>query len=551
MVQTQRKFSYDAAKVLLLIVITSFVYGNTIDNQFVFDDSRIYLNPNIRLTSLDFQSVAAAWRNIEPKTRPLANLSFALNYYFHQDEVRGYRLVNIAIHAITGIFLFLLVRTTLNLPGLRSRYGAYGWLPFVAALVWLVHPVQTQSVSYTVQRMNSLAAMFYVIALFAYIQGRLAAGWRRKLSLFGCAAGSGLFSLWSKEIALTLPFFMILYDWYFLRDLATGWLKKYGFWAGCGLGLLGLAAFFFYLGTAPLDALLAGYGHRDFTLGERLFTEARVVVFYLSLLILPLPGRLNLDHHFLISRSWLDPTNTALSLLALVLLATLVVYLARRHRLLSFGIIWFLGNLAIESTVVPLELVFDHRLFLPSMMLIVALAAFVREQLPDNYAAPAAAVVMVLLLSFWTFQRNQVWAGPITLWDDCAAKSPDKARVHSNFGVALKRAGRLAEAEGRFRKTVELDPSFFEAYNNLGNIMIIRGRLAEAESFYRQALAVKPDNPVLHVNLGNALMDMWRLEEARGHYRKAMLLQPGYREARTSFFRVNRLIKAREEGVGR
>ncbi|MFN2365646.1 MAG: tetratricopeptide repeat protein, partial [Desulfurivibrionaceae bacterium] len=97
----------------------------------------------------------------------------------------------------------------------------------------------------------------------------------------------------------------------------------------------------------------------------------------------------------------------------------------------------------------------------------------------------------------------------------------------------------------------ELDPSFFEAYNNLGNIMSIRGRPVEAESFYRQALAVKPDNPVLHVNLGNVLMDMWRLEEARGHYRKAMLLQPGYQEARTGFFRVNRLIKARAGGVGR
>jgi hypothetical protein len=125
---------YGTAKILLLIVITCFAYSNTIDNQFVFDDSRIYLNPHIRLTSLDFQSVAEAWRNIEPKTRPLANLSFALNYYFHQDEVRGYRLVNIAIHAITGMFLFLLVRTTLNLPGLRSRYGAYGWLPFVGTL---------------------------------------------------------------------------------------------------------------------------------------------------------------------------------------------------------------------------------------------------------------------------------------------------------------------------------------------------------------------------------------------------------------------------------
>ncbi|MDF1578576.1 MAG: tetratricopeptide repeat protein [Desulfurivibrionaceae bacterium] len=542
--RSQKKpYGFVGVQILLLAIFTAIIYANTIDNQFVFDDSRIYLSPHVRLTSLDFQSVAAAWRNIEPRTRPLANLSFALNYYFHQDEVRGYRLVNIAIHAVAGIFLFLLLRTTLNLPGLRTRYAAYGWLPFVGALLWLAHPVQTQSVSYTIQRMNSLAAMFFVIALFAYARGRLAAGWPARVALFGCAAGAGLFSLWSKEIALTLPFFMVLYDWYFLRDLAVGRLRKYGLWAGGALGLLGLAAIFFYFGQAPLDALLAGYAGRDFTMGERLLTEARVVVFYLSLLVLPLPGRLNLDHHFLVSRSWLDPTNTALALLGLALLAILAVRLARRQRLLSFGIIWFLGNLAIESTVVPLELVFEHRLYLPSMLLLAALAAFVRERLPDNHAPPAVALVLVLLLSFWTCQRNQVWAGPLTLWRDCAAKSPDKARVHGNFGVALKRAGRLEEAETHFRTTVALDPAFFEAYNNLGNLMAMRGRPREAEPFYRRALAIKPDNPVLHVNLGNALMDMWRLEEARDHYRRAMLLHPGDREARANFFRVERLIK--------
>jgi hypothetical protein len=275
-----------------------------------------------------------------------------------------------------------------------------------------------------------------------------------------------------------------------------------------------------------------------------------VLIFYLSLLFLPLPSRLNLDHHFMLSRSFLDPANTLLSLIMLALLLVLAILTARRQRLLSFAIIWFLGNLVIESTVIPLELVFEHRLYLPSVMVIVAITAFIRERVPDRHMGGAVAVVVLIpILSLWSYQRNLVWADPVTLWSDCAKKSPDKARVHSNFGVALKRAGRLKDAEARFRKTVELDPSFFEAYNNLGNIMYMEDNLDEAETFYRRALVVKPDHPLLHVNLGNVLMAMWRLEEAREHFRKALLLSPGYSQARTNLSRVDSLIKARRKMV--
>jgi tetratricopeptide (TPR) repeat protein len=531
------------------VLITSFAYSNTLHNQFVFDDSRIYLNPHIRLTRLDLAGLANAWQKSEPRSRPLANTSFAVNYFFHQDRVFGYHLVNIAIHIMTGIILFLLLKTTLDLPGLRSRYQSMGWVPFVGALLWLVHPVQSQSVTYIVQRMNSMAAMFYLLALYAYVRGRLAGRWWWKLGCFGGAAGAGLLAFWSKEIALTLPFFLVLYDWYFLQDLAGGWLKKHGLLVGGVLGLLVAATFFFYYGGDPLKGLLAGYAGRDFTLTERLLTETRVVIFYLSLLFFPFPGRLNLDHDFAISQALLAPPNTILSLAALLLLLAAAVLLARRQRLLSFGLIWFLGNLAIESTVVPLEISFEHRLYLPALFLIPALVAFWRENLPDNYGNLLAVAVLVLVLTFWTHQRNLVWANPVSLWSDCAAKSPAKARVHGNLGVALKRAGRLVEAEGHFRETIRLDPAFFEAYNNLGNIRSLQGRSAEAAAFYAQAIALKPDIVTLHVNLGHALEDLWRLAEARESYAKALKLAPGDVAARAGYYRVGRML-ASNRGQG-
>lgn len=536
-------FALECLKVLLLALITAAVYSNTLNNQFVFDDSRIYLNPHIRLSTLDLDGLANAWQESEPRSRPLVNTSFAINYFFHQYQVQGYHLVNIAIHIITGIFLFLLIKTTLSLPALAGKYQ-WGWLPFLSALIWLVHPVQTQSVTYTIQRMNSMAAMFYVIALLAYVRGRLSGHLWRKILLFGLAIMGWLLALWSKEIAVTLPLFVCLYDWYFIQDLECGWLKKYGLLIGGVFCLLLLATLLFYFGNDPFSSLLAGYGSRDFTLGERLLTEIRVVIFYLSLLVLPLPSRLNLDHDFAISQSLFAPINTILSLAALCLLLGLVVYLARRQRLLSFGILWFFGHLVIESTFVPLEIIFDHRLYLPSMILIPAGLVFWRECLPDSSGRILLVAALVLVLSFWTYQRNRAWADPVALWSDCTQKSPDKARNHSNLGVALKRAGRLAEAESHFLTTVRLDPSFFEAYNNLGNIRVIQGRLAEAVLFYAKGLEIKSDSVLLHINMGHTLSNLWRLDEAWEHYKKALVLAPGNVEAKNGFYRVGRARSA-------
>lgn len=548
--EPEHDFIFSIVKILFLALFTFLVYSNTLHNQFVFDDSRIYLNPHIRLTTLDFQGLSNAWLNSEPKTRPVANTSFALNYFFHQDKVLGYHLVNISIHVITGIFLFLLLTTTIHLPTFSSGKQRLEWLPFLSVLLWLVHPVQTQSVTYTIQRMNSLAAMFYVIALFSYVQGRLAVKWRSRAIFFGGAVGAGLLALGSKELAWVLPIFIVLYDWYFIQDLDCTWLKKYTLPFSAIIILLVMTSFYFYYGKNPFTSLMLSYTGRDFTLIERLLTESRVVIFYLSILFFPSPDRLNLDHDFALSRSLLTPSSTLLSLVTLALIFGIAVMMARRHRLLSFGIIWFLGNLFIESSLIPLEIVFEHRLYLPSTMLIVALLAAVLEYLPNRRANLSMAVVLVILLSVWTFQRNQIWADPLSLWSDCVKKSPQKARGHSNLAVALKKKGQLDAAEFHFQKTIEIDPTFFEAYYNLGNIMILRGKSDRAIAYYRKSIAIKPNHPVLHVGLGNALMNKWQLEEARAEYKKALAIQPGNRDAKTNFLRVNRMIQSLPKPAG-
>ena len=217
----RRIYEYEGLLFSFLALVVILLYVETLTGPFIFDDKpNILENSHIRLTKLTVTDLArAAFKSPIPR-RPLANISFALNYYFHGYNPVAYHLVNILIHILNGIVLFLLAKTTLRTPSLRSDYETYRWIPFFTALLWLVHPLQTQSVAYIVQRMNSLATLFYLLSILLYAKSRLESKDRpRKLLLAGCIL-SGLFALASKEISATLPFFLLLYEWYFVQDLS-------------------------------------------------------------------------------------------------------------------------------------------------------------------------------------------------------------------------------------------------------------------------------------------------------------------------------------------
>lgn len=532
---------HGCAALLLLVILPAIVYSNSLSGPFIFDDSRIYNNPHIRLVSLSPESLKVAALESEPRTRPVVNLTFGLNYYFQQYNVTGYHAVNLLIHIFTGVLLYFFIRTTLSLPILENRYGPGRWLPLAATLLWSLHPIQTQSVTYIIQRMNSMAAMFYLLAMLCYVRGRLQHEAWRKWLLFAGSLAAGLLALGSKEMAATLPFFILLYEWYFFQDLRPVWLRKRFFYLVAAVALLaGLS--YLYLGDQPLAALLGRYDTREFTLLQRVLTEFRVVVFYFSLLLFPHPSRLNFDHHFLLSDSVIAPSATLAAVVIVGGLFGLAVYLARRERLLSFCILWFFGNIIIESSVVGLEIIFEHRNYLPSMLLLL-LAVLLADRLLRGAKLKMAVLLSVLLLfSAWTYERNFVWSDRITFWSDCAEKSPNKARPHNNLGVALKVQGRLAEAAEHYLATIRLDPGFTEAYYNLANILKLQGRLDEAIQYYRRAVRLAPDNAQVRNSLGNTLYDAWRLEEAMAEYGEALRLNPGLMDARINLQKVRQLI---------
>jgi Flp pilus assembly protein TadD len=556
---------YETLFLLSLALIVILIYTNTLGSPFVFDSrNNIETNPHIRLSKITLNGLAEAAFKNPLKQRPLSNISFALNYYLHGYNVVGFHVVNILIHISTGFLLYFFVKSTFRTPALKSRYGNYMWISFFTAAVWMVHPLHTQSVSYIVQRMTSLCTMFYILSILLYARFRFSGHQRNKWWLFlGCIL-AGALALASKQIAATLPVFIIAYEWYFFRDLDLKWLKNHiPLLTGCLLlaAVIALAL----LGNNPLDRILEGYKSRDFTLTQRLLTEPRVIIFYLSQLLWPHPSRLNLDHDFPLSNSLMDPMTTFFAIFTIASLIGLAVATARKQRLFSFCILWFFCNLVIESSIVALEIIFEHRTYLPSMAfsLIVALVAY--RWVKPTWLQTVLLCTMVTVGAIWTYERNAVYSDRITFWQDCVNKSPRKARPHNNLGVALAdqgyhneaikkyhkaleidplyqdpianiglslaQQGKIKESITQFLKALEINPEDSKTLNNLGASLIVEKRYAEAIQRLSEALTLNPYYSQAHNNMGVALQHQDRFEEAINHFSTAVLLDPNYTRA--------------------
>ena len=519
--------------IALLAVVGCLVYANTLNVPFHFDDEVNIQHEALKLEALDKEQVLRALGGGALVARPVSNFSFALNYFIGENRVQGYHLVNIFIHVCAGIFLFLLLRATLTLAPNRDRYPRAMAIALMAALIWAVHPLGTQSVTYIVQRMNSMAAMFFVLALLLYVKGRqrqLAAE-RRQSALpawawFLASAVAGLLAVGSKEIAATLPFFIFLYEWYFFQDLRWTWLRGKLLWlAGVLTAILGLA--FAYTNGMLLDKILNSCSNRDFTILERVLTQFRVIIHYLTLLIYPNPDRLALDYDFPVSTSLLSPLTTLYSLLGLLALLVLAVLLARRERLLSFCMLWFFGNLLIESSVICLEIIFEHRTYLPSMFLILLVVALAYRISNNHRLVALPLALLIALLACWTWERNKVWQTSETLWTDSVRKHHGKARPYVNLGNALMEIGKLAEAEKAFKRSLVIDPEAQIAHSNLAGLLFRQGREEEAGVHYQEAVRLKPDFVAARVGFGTYLRKRGEYQAAVEQFRAALSVTPG------------------------
>lgn len=507
-----------------IIIVGLLTYANTFSCPFVLDDlTNIVDNPYTMVTDITFGQVANILKSRE-LFRPVANATFALNYRIHGHQVYGYHVVNLLIHLLTAILLFLVARQAAVLCCLESRY-----FPLLAALLWMTIPVHTQSVTYIVQRMTSLAALFYLLSLYCYIRARLiqrshpghegsAVPW------FIACVLAALLGLTAKETTAFLLLFILIYEWYFLQNLDRRWIRRQYKWI-LALAVISLTVTFIYLEGRPVEKIFSAYDQYPFTMAQRLLTQPQVVIYYISLLACPHPARLNLDYDFPLARSLFDPF-TALSLAALTGLAAAAVYTAQRHRLLSFAILWFLGNLAIESSFLGIEIFYEHRTYLPSIFPVIVLTSCLLHRTRAKQAMAALIILMTIIFGTWTFQRNTVWRNSIDLWLDSAKKAPGNDRPFSHLGLAYGRSGKnLPLAIKNLHTALELcqrrwgEKHAMTAIHcyNLGEIYRITQDHDQAVKYYRQALTLLDQASGLsHPGIAAIYNDLAAMQKAGG-----------------------------------
>jgi hypothetical protein len=353
----------------LIIGVAWVAYSNTFYVPFQFDDRpNITDNPNIQIKVFTLDRIEQLVKNTYKETiRIFSYFTLALNYYFGELNVFGYHLVNFMIHVASGIFLYWFLLLTFHLPSLKEKYGSISYkVALFTSLIFISHPIQTQSVTYIVQRMASMAGMFYLLSMVLYVKGRLSTGPIRFI-YFGGLVLSYLLGVFSKENVAILPLFIALYEFYFFQNIDLSPKgKRVLLTFVCILIVLGMIGSVIW-GKRYIDVIVEGYQYRNFTMLERVLTQFRVVLYYITLLVYPHPSRLNLDYDFPLSKTLLDPPTTLISILIIVALIGYSVLTAKKKPMFSYCVLWYFGNLVIESSIFPLEMVFEHRLYLPAI----------------------------------------------------------------------------------------------------------------------------------------------------------------------------------------
>ncbi|WFP50729.1 hypothetical protein PL263_01595 [Methylomonas sp. EFPC3] len=408
------------------------------------DYPNIIDNNGVLIEGLAAEDLGSAWsaNTSGPFKRPIASVSFALNYYFagQKFDPVPFKLTNIAIHAVNSFLVFLL---SCRLLGAAAPSYPVRKLAFISALIWALHPLQLTSVLYIVQRMNSMATLFMLAGLLVFLKGRLQVEKPSGIFLMvlGCALGTGLGCL-SKENALLLPLLIFVTEVTLLPSIPAASRFKVGIFY-CTTAILPMLLAVLYLLTHP-DYLLGGYLARNFTLTERLMTQARVLFYYLGLLFYPDNTELSLAHDdFLISKGLFRPIATLPAILGVFGLIGFAIYHSWRgnFRFLTFAILWFFVGHGMESTVFPLELIYEHRNYLPSIGVVISMVVLSYHFLAGRVGKGLLNLLyagIVGSLALATYTRAAIWSNLDSFSYFEVRNHPGSVRANSAYANNLE-----------------------------------------------------------------------------------------------------------------
>jgi tetratricopeptide (TPR) repeat protein len=565
-------------QLLVMALATLVCYGHTLQAPFYLDDfSSIVENQVVQNWG--------GWRELwhYAPLRIVGYVSFAMNHHLGQFQVAGYHVTNIVIHFLSGCAVLALAKGLISTPAVRplSSPGGALWMPFLSGLLFLVHPLQTQAVTYIVQRLASLAALFYLSALACYVWARVSEQlWKRWLLIAGTVLFTGL-AFFTKQNTFTLPLTMLLAELIFFQG---GTKRIFGFLAIIAMGLgclfVALAAFSGYdpFSLKAMEALT-----RETTVISRsqyLATQMKVLWIYLRLFFFPVG--LHLDHDVPLLNGLMS-LETLPFIAGHIFVLILAIRARKKHPILAFGVLFYYLAHIVESSFIPIrDVLFEHRTYLPNAGLCLVTGWIAISILPTlvGWLKPAAiALPMVSILSVMTWQRNQLWTDPVALWRDNATKTPNKYRVLDTYARQLLEAGRNQEAaqvlaltdrfeesddiqwpsainhlimlrrQGKLEEALAAADQYLsknpnprirsKILANKGNIYIEKRDLGKAEASLREALRVYPENLPAMVNLGIVLFHKGARDEAKQIFIDALKKDPQQVAAKTYLERLS------------
>lgn len=491
------------------------VYAGTAGHAFVYDDIEgILNNPLVR----GFGSLSQAPLFLGEAWRPLTQFSYALTHYFFGFEAWAYHLGNVLIHAVNSVLVCAVAAMAgkLWLPAEKRRLFA-----LAAALIFALHPLQSEAVAYVWGRSSSLCATFYFGCLLLVMYGSQSEALRWKLACYGGALLAGILAWLSKEEAITLP---LIVAGYFLL---VGRRKSAAVAAGVPVLVVAarwgaIARLYAEVGENPW--LVSAGAEPALPPWPYFLAHTRALVFYyLRRYVWPLG--LNTDPEIRPASGFLDPWWIA-AVLVVLALAACALWAWRRERAVTFGLAALLISPLAAYGLMPLaDVVAEHRAYIATLGFATIAAWALTRKL--RYAG-AALLGLALVLGAATWLRSRTWRDSLTLWSDAARKSPRLARPHLNLGVALQAAGRAEEALAAYRRALELNPNLTPVYINLSAIYFDRGDIAACRAALERAAALSPQLAAPYVNLGILSLRQNRPAEALEFLDRALALEESH-----------------------
>ncbi len=507
--------------VIVIIAIVALIqYSNSFETSFQLDDYHTIIK-NKQIGNYAKYLKIDSWKR-PIYNRQISNLTFSFNYSIGNLDLFGYHLFNIIIHIINSVLVFLLVRKlflTSIVASSRLKNQSFN-ISLFTVLLFAVHPVQVQAVTYITQRMVSLAVMFYLLSVLFYITGRLEIS-KRKNVFFILSFFSFILGVYSKEIIFSLPLALIAIEFFFLRDNDKV-NKKYILI----LTTITIAAaiIFFIIYGIPKQAKAPDQL-------SYLLTQLYCQVIYFRLLFLPYGQHLYYNIPILDS---IFDLRVLLGITVLLVLLFTVYKTFRNHRLISFGIIWFYITLSIESSFFPLKFsFFEYRLY-PAVIgytLVLAASFYLFKEKIKPVVMQLILSFIVMVYGYLTYQHNKVWKDPVTLWTNNVEQSPNNKEAHKNLGIELMMKNRMRDAYISFTKSIELDSNFAEPYAH--RAVIINQQPTFESALYDANMAIKLDSakPLYYNNRGYVYHSAGIYNEAIEDFQKAIKLGTLYDNA--------------------